>query len=142
MLACHVHHTSGHMGKTRTLSKIKERFMWHGMVKAEILLGHKLYIANVYVCVYSVTIMHFGYIRLQFLLIFQLTTCNVCQRMNLKLTSGIPEMHPISVKAPWYMLGIGGPGGGGGGGGGARGPWHPHPLVMAPPPTPPHNPYK
>ena len=67
------------------------------------MLGHKLYIANVYVCVYSVTIMHFGYIRLH---IFQLTTCNVCQRMNRKLTSGIPEMHPISVKAPWYMLGI------------------------------------
>ena len=21
-------------------------------------------------------------------------------------TSGIPEMHPIAVKAPWYMVGI------------------------------------
>ena len=30
---CHVHPTSGHMGKTRTLCRIKERFMWHGMVK-------------------------------------------------------------------------------------------------------------
>ena len=28
--ACHVDATAGHMGKTRT---IKERFMWHGMVK-------------------------------------------------------------------------------------------------------------
>ena len=25
--------SSGHMGKTRTLYRIKERFMWHGMVK-------------------------------------------------------------------------------------------------------------
>ena len=48
----------------------------------------------------------FDFVRLQFLLMFQLTTCNVCQRMNRKLTSGIPEMHPISVKAPWYMVGI------------------------------------
>ena len=30
---CHVDATAGHMGKTRTLYKIKERFMWHGMVK-------------------------------------------------------------------------------------------------------------
>ncbi|KAL5503086.1 hypothetical protein EMCRGX_G009986 [Ephydatia muelleri] len=23
-----------------------------------------------------------------------------------KLTTGVPELHPISVKAPWHMLGI------------------------------------
>ncbi|KAL5515716.1 hypothetical protein EMCRGX_G000921 [Ephydatia muelleri] len=33
LLACHIDSTSGHMGKTRTLYRIKERFMWHGMVK-------------------------------------------------------------------------------------------------------------
>ena len=32
LLACHVHPTAGHMGRTRTISRIKERFMWHGMV--------------------------------------------------------------------------------------------------------------
>ena len=31
--ACHIDATAGHMGKTRTIYKIKERFMWHGMVK-------------------------------------------------------------------------------------------------------------
>ena len=31
--ACHVDPTSGHLGKTRTIYWIKERFMWHGMVK-------------------------------------------------------------------------------------------------------------
>ena len=31
--SCHVDPTAGHMGKTRTLCKIKQRFMWHGMVK-------------------------------------------------------------------------------------------------------------
>ncbi len=30
--ACHVDPTSGHMGRTRTLCRIKERYMWHGMV--------------------------------------------------------------------------------------------------------------
>ena len=31
LYACHVDPTAGHMG--RTLSKIKERYMWHGLVK-------------------------------------------------------------------------------------------------------------
>jgi len=30
--ACHVNATAGHMGKSRTIFRIKERFMWHGMV--------------------------------------------------------------------------------------------------------------
>ena len=29
---CHVDANAGHMAKTRTLYKVKERFMWHGMV--------------------------------------------------------------------------------------------------------------
>ena len=33
LFACHVDPTSGHMGKSRTIYRIKERFMWHGMVK-------------------------------------------------------------------------------------------------------------
>lgn len=32
--------------------------------------------------------------------------CDVCQRMNRKLTTGSPELHPIPVKLPWYMVGI------------------------------------
>ena len=31
--ACHVDPTAGHLGKSKTLYKIKERFMWHGVVK-------------------------------------------------------------------------------------------------------------
>ena len=26
--------------------------------------------------------------------------------MNRKLTTGVPQLYPISVKAPWYMLSI------------------------------------
>eukprot|EP00731_Ephydatia_muelleri_P014878 Em0008g598a len=69
-LSSHIDPTSGHMGKSRTLFRIKERFMWHGMVKD---------VNNL---------------------------CDVCQRMNRKLTTGVPQLHPISVKAPWYMIGI------------------------------------
>ena len=31
--SCHVDSLSGHMGTTRTVYKINERFMWKGMVK-------------------------------------------------------------------------------------------------------------
>ena len=26
--------------------------------------------------------------------------------MNRKLSCGVPELHPIPVKSPWYMIGI------------------------------------
>ena len=26
--------------------------------------------------------------------------------MNRKMTTGVPELHPVPVKAPWHMLGI------------------------------------
>ena len=31
--ACQVDIIAGHMGRTRTLHRIKERYMWHGIVK-------------------------------------------------------------------------------------------------------------
>ena len=33
MQRCIIRKTAGHMGKTKTIYRIKERFMWHGMVK-------------------------------------------------------------------------------------------------------------
>ena len=36
----------------------------------------------------------------------QISTCEVCQKMNRKLTTGTPKLHPIAVKEPWYMIGI------------------------------------
>ena len=30
---CHVHPTSGHLGLTKTLYRLRERYMWHGYVK-------------------------------------------------------------------------------------------------------------
>jgi len=32
-VCCHTDPTAGHMGKRRILYKIKEKYMWHGMVK-------------------------------------------------------------------------------------------------------------
>ena len=31
--SCHVDPTAGHMGKSKTICRIKERFMWKGIVK-------------------------------------------------------------------------------------------------------------
>ena len=36
----------------------------------------------------------------------QLAKCEVCQRMNRKVTTGTPQLNPIPVKSPWYMVGI------------------------------------
>ena len=95
LLACHIDSTSGHMGKTRTLYRIKERFMWHGMVKDVVSLVSSLF--NWY---------SFMFIFQIHAIFLQLSKCDVCQRMNRKLTTGVPELHPIPVKAPWYMVGI------------------------------------
>ena len=59
----------------------------------------------------------FALIKLHFIHIFylfskitllscQVTHCDVCQKMNRKLSAARPELHPISVKTPWYHLGI------------------------------------
>ena len=36
----------------------------------------------------------------------QLAKCEVCQHMNRKVTTGTPQLNPIPVKSPWYMVGI------------------------------------
>ena len=94
LLACHIDPTSGHMGKTRTLYRIKERFMWHGMVKDVVNLVCSLF----HWCMLII------YIKSAFChVLLQLSKCDVCQRMNRKLNIGVPELHPIPVKAPWCI---------------------------------------
>ena len=36
----------------------------------------------------------------------QLLKCDVCQHMDKKITTGTPQLNPIPVKSPWYMVGI------------------------------------
>ena len=36
----------------------------------------------------------------------QVRKCDVCQRMNRKLTTDVPELHPVPIHSPWYMVGI------------------------------------
>ena len=102
LLACHIDSTSGHMGKTRTLYRIKERFMWNGMVKYVVSL-----VSSLFNCI-SGTPLFFLYYKFNpgSVIFLQLSKCDVCQRMNRKLTTGVPELHPVPVKAPWYMVGI------------------------------------
>ena len=91
--ACHVDPTACHLGKTRTIYRIKERFMWHVMVKD---------VMNMV----SVQIMS-TYLGLNLpITYYYRSPRDVCQRMNRKMTTGAPQLHPISVKAPWHMIGI------------------------------------
>ena len=92
--ACHVDKTAGHMGRTRTLYRIKERFMWHGMVKD----------VQEMVCIYQSLLLF--EITMMSPPCLQLSKCDVCQQMNKKLTTGTPQLNPIPIKAPWHMLGI------------------------------------
>ncbi|KAL5506431.1 hypothetical protein EMCRGX_G008064 [Ephydatia muelleri] len=34
------------------------------------------------------------------------STCDLCQRMNSKLTTAAPELHPVPVQSPWFHLGV------------------------------------
>ena len=97
LLACHIDPTSGHMGKTRTLYRIKERFMWHGMVKDVVNLVSSIFHWCMLIIYIQSTFCH---------ILLQLSKCGVCQHMNRKLNTGVPELHPIPVKAPWCMVGI------------------------------------
>ena len=36
----------------------------------------------------------------------QIETCDVCQKINRKLTTGARGLNPIPVKSPWYHIGI------------------------------------
>lgn len=36
----------------------------------------------------------------------QISNCDVCQWINKKLTTGLPELNPIPVKSPWHHIGI------------------------------------
>ena len=36
----------------------------------------------------------------------QISTCDQCQRVNSKLTTTTPELHPVSVQSPWFHVGI------------------------------------
>lgn len=98
--ACHVDSTSGHLSKTRTTHRIKEHFMWHGMVKVvqTMVSSADLLCNNVIRCaedmLYSI-----------FISAYRLRPVTICQRMNRKMTTGAPELHPIPVVSPWYHVG-------------------------------------
>ena len=36
----------------------------------------------------------------------QITTCDACEQTNCQITTATPELHPVSVKAPRYHVGI------------------------------------
>lgn len=36
----------------------------------------------------------------------QISTCDQCQRVNSKLSTTTPELHPVPVQSPWFHVGI------------------------------------
>ena len=66
--------------------------MWHGIVKD---VNNMVCFLQ---CMYKFLIYCYTHL--------QISKCNVCRRMNRKMTPGVPELHPVAVKEPWYMVGI------------------------------------
>ena len=103
LLACHVDPTSEHMGKSHTLSQIKERFVWHGMVKdVQSMVSTNYYVIDEdFICKYIV-ILYCTDSPILLLLCdacntcLQISKCDVCQMMNRKMSSGVPELHTPS----------------------------------------------
>ena len=74
------------MGLKKTLARIAERFAWKGMTED----------VKRIVSPYKHSILIYSY----------LCTCDQCQRVNSKLTTTTPELHPVPVQSPWFHVGI------------------------------------
>ena len=57
-----------------------------------------------YICVHVHGIIIYVHVHIN--LIWQVRTCDVCQRSGRKLTKAAPELHPVPVVAPWHHIGI------------------------------------
>ena len=96
--ACHSEPTSGHFGVTKTYKRIAERFYWKGMIADVRELVSQL--------LFLLFNGHWTVINSELYCAQQVITCPVCQRMNKKIETGRPELHPIPIKSPWYHLGM------------------------------------
>ena len=47
-----------------------------------------------------------GFLYFVIFMCLQVKFCAICQRMNKKLNTERPELHPIPVKSPMYHIGI------------------------------------
>ena len=75
------------MGKSRTLYKIKEKYMWHGLVKDVV---EMIFLFKMLACTD----------QYQFL---QIASCDICQCINKKLSTGVLELNPVPVKRLWHQ---------------------------------------
>ena len=39
-------------------------------------------------------------------IILQISSCDVCQKVNRKVIKVIPEMHPVPVRSSWFHVGM------------------------------------
>ena len=43
---------------------------------------------------------------IKYFVVLQVSTCDRCQKMNSKLTTATPELHPVPVQSSWFHLGM------------------------------------
>ena len=98
LTSCHIDPTAGHLGEKKTISRISERFFWTGIVKDAKQMVHN-YSQLVQICTFPSFMILYDYMH-------QISSCDVCQKVNRKIASKTPELHPIKVKSPWYHVGI------------------------------------
>ncbi len=74
--------------------RVAERFYWRGMSK------HAKDLVSLYhrYC-------HDNY-NLLIVCLLQVKYCKECQKMNKKIATERPELHPVPVKSPWYHIGM------------------------------------
>ena len=102
--ACHRDPTSGHMALKRTLARISERFMWNGMVKD---VKDMVSTSSFYMSHFNIVKKLFVHITYASIILLQISHCDTCQKMNRKMTTTRPELHPIPVKSPpWHHVGV------------------------------------
>ena len=76
------------------MARIKERFTWKGLYKdSEIIVSY----CPLHTCIVY-TIHHFCTL--------QVASCDICQRVNDKIITDKPELHPVPVHSPWHHVGI------------------------------------
>ena len=83
-LACHAHPTSGHFGVKKTIARVEYTFTWKGVVEA---------VKNIVSNSVHMQIMRFHQYVVVNSVVMQVSTCDLCQRMNSKLTTATPELH-------------------------------------------------
>ena len=89
------------------MARIKERFKWKGMFKdVEHIVRFIIKMGN---CIGGKKLLYatlLSYSQCYAWNFTQVSTCDVCQKINGKISCRRPELHPVPVHNPWFHVGI------------------------------------